>query len=118
MLDQIRNEIVASVERSFRRPKTLPVRTFQEVISPSTQIEPHVSTKPRIVSFRRATEVGASAVESRGRTESGGGGWPGTGSAWNVVIRSSRVVDRGHRPGLRTRRLHGPRTGHPRRLGV
>ena len=77
-LDQIRNEIVASVERSFRRPKTLPVRTFQEVISPSTQIEPHVSTKPRIVSFRRATDVGASAVESRGRTESGGGGWPGT----------------------------------------
>ena len=90
MLDQMRNEMVASVARSFMRPKTLPVRSFHDVISPSTHTEPQVSMKPRIVSLRRATDVGASEVDSRGRTESGGGGWPGTGSAWNVVIRSFR----------------------------
>nr|BFF12021.1 hypothetical protein GCM10025699_33240 [Microbacterium flavescens] len=57
--DQIRNEIVASAELSFRRPKTLPPRRFHDVISPSTHTEPQVWMKPRIVSLSRDTEVGA-----------------------------------------------------------
>src|SRR3546814_8897582 len=95
VLDHTRNEIVASVARSFIRPNTLPPRTFHDVISPSTHTEPHRSTKPRMVSFSRATEVGACIVESRGGTESGGRGCPGTASGWNVVIGSRRwIADR------------------------
>src|SRR5687767_2870685 len=86
----MRNEIVASAVLSLRRPKTLPPRRFHDVISPSTQTDPHVATNPRIVSFRRDTDVGACEEESFGRTESGGGGSPATGSGWNVVMQLPR----------------------------
>ena len=95
VLDQMRNEIVASVDRSFSRPKTLPVRTFHEVISPSTHTEPQVSMKPRIVSLSRATEVGASEVDSRGRTESGGGVPMGTAQDQSRTVDSMIFTVRG-----------------------
>ncbi len=69
----MRNATVDSVPRSFNRPNTLPPRRLNEVISPSTQTDPQRSMKPRIVSFSRDTEVGASVEESRGCTLSAGG---------------------------------------------
>src|SRR6478752_2482979 len=89
--DQMRKPRVASVVRSFRRPKTAPPRGFHVVISPSTHTEPQFDTKSRIVSFSRETDVGACGDESRGRTESGGGALPGRVSGWKVVMRSFRA---------------------------
>src|SRR5690606_40252937 len=85
-LDHTRMEIWASDWVSFSRPKTLPPRTFHEVISPSTQTVFQRAMKSRIVPFRRATEVGASAVESRGATASAGGFPPSADDAWKTVI--------------------------------
>ncbi len=47
--------------------------------------------KPRMVSFSRDTEVGASVLDSRGCTESAGGACPAMVSGWNEVMVSGRV---------------------------
>ena len=80
------------------RPKTLPPRTFQLVISPSTQTDPHRSMNPRMVSLRRPTEVGVVGEESRGATESGGGACPGIDSAAKEVIGSFLGAEHLFRP--------------------
>ena len=75
------------------------------------------ATKSRMVSFSRETEVGASGVDSRGRTESGGGGCAGEAAAWNesssvLSCQANRALPVG------AARLHGQGTGRPRRLVV
>src|SRR5690606_3233708 len=91
-----------------------------EVISPSTHTVFQRAMKSRIVPFRRATEVGAAAVESRGATESAGGGSPGIAAASNAVIPPlSRMPPTGRAlpaVAMRRDRLPGPSSGRLGRL--
>src|SRR5690606_29532434 len=101
-LDHTRIEICASLRTSFNRANTFPARTFHEVISPSTHTVFQRAMKSRIVPFSRATDVGALAVESRGATESAGGGSPGIAAASNTVISPlSRVLGQADPPRFR-----------------